>query len=122
MSSDLPLRPSAFAVLAALTRDPRTGIEILDEVEAAGESILGPGTLYRLLRELRDLGWIERVAPPPGDRGLLVPNGAGSGVDGGHRTSDGRGEDDRDGPAPRDQDPAGGLSDGGHDGGRSPGG
>jgi DNA-binding MarR family transcriptional regulator len=64
MTSPLPLRPSAFAVLAALATRSRTGIEILDEIEAAGASILGPGTLYRLLRELRELGWIERVDPP----------------------------------------------------------
>lgn len=63
----LPLRPTAFAVLAALARGPRTGVQILEGVDAGGASILGPGTLYRLLKELRSSGWIERVPPPPGD-------------------------------------------------------
>jgi DNA-binding PadR family transcriptional regulator len=51
----LPLRPVACAVLAALVEGPRPGIDILDQVNATvpGRPLLGPGTLYRLLRELR---------------------------------------------------------------------
>lgn len=60
----LPLRPSAFAVLAALDAGPRPGVEILEVTARTGVSILGPGTLYRLMRELRQEGWIERVPPP----------------------------------------------------------
>lgn len=71
IDGSLPLRPTALAVLAALAPGPLTGIEILDEAAHSGRSILGPGTLYRTLRELRAAGWIERVAPPadvgPGD-------------------------------------------------------
>lgn len=59
----LPLKPSAFAVLAALAEAPRPGIDVLDAVNAtvAGFPLFGPGTLYRLLRELRQERLIARV-------------------------------------------------------------
>lgn len=62
----LPVRPSVFALLAVLGEGPKTGVQILERLEEIGSSILGPGTLYRLLRELRGDGLIERVHPPPG--------------------------------------------------------
>jgi PadR family transcriptional regulator, regulatory protein PadR len=64
----LPLRPAAFAVLSALARGPRAGFEILEFVNAThpGSGLLGPGTLYRVLRELRQEGLIERT-PAPAD-------------------------------------------------------
>lgn len=65
-ASHLPLRPTAFAVLTALWDGPRPGFEILELAEEGGTSILGPGTLYRLMRELRQRGWVERV-PAPAD-------------------------------------------------------
>lgn len=67
-SDSLPLRPAAFAVLAALADRPAAGFEILERANAAtpGNPILGPGTLYRLMRELRQAGWIERSASPEG--------------------------------------------------------
>lgn len=68
LNRHLPLRPSAFAVLAALDAGPRTGVEVLEATARTGVSILGPGTLYRLMRELRQEGWIARV-PPPGEAG-----------------------------------------------------
>jgi DNA-binding PadR family transcriptional regulator len=63
VQSHLPLRPVAFAVLAALAEGPRAGIEILDQVNATvpGRPLLGPGTLYRLMRELRTEGLIGRT-------------------------------------------------------------
>jgi DNA-binding PadR family transcriptional regulator len=59
----LPLRPSAFAVLAALADGPLPGVDVLDAVNAtvAGAPILGPGTLYRLLKELREDQLVARV-------------------------------------------------------------
>lgn len=59
----LPLKPSAFAVLAALAETPLPGIDVLDAVNATtpGSPLLGPGTLYRLLRELRHEQLIARV-------------------------------------------------------------
>ena len=67
----LPLRPAAFAVLAALAEGPRPGFEILERVNQVVPSrpLLGPGTLYRLMRELRQARWIERTAPPKGEEG-----------------------------------------------------
>lgn len=61
----LPLRPVACAVLAALAHGPRPGIDILEAVNATvpGRPILGPGTLYRLLRELRQEKLIARGSP-----------------------------------------------------------
>jgi DNA-binding PadR family transcriptional regulator len=59
----LPVRPAAFAVLAALADGPLPGIDILEQVNATvpGRPLLGPGTLYRLMRELRQAGFIERA-------------------------------------------------------------
>src|SRR5262245_58802776 len=61
----LPLRPVACAVLAALAHGPRAGIDVLDAVNATvpGRPILGPGSLYRLLRELRQEKLIARGDP-----------------------------------------------------------
>lgn len=68
---DLPLRPAAFAILLALTEGPRAGFEAMVRANASlpGAPILGPGSLYRLLRELRGKGWVERVPPPDGADG-----------------------------------------------------
>ena len=59
----LPVRPAAFAVLAALGDGPRPGIDILDRVNGTVRRprLFGPGTLYRLLREMRDAGLIART-------------------------------------------------------------
>lgn len=68
MLGRLPLRPGVFAVLASLARGPAPGITILAHIERAGAGtrILGPGTLYRLLRELREEELIERTPAPSG--------------------------------------------------------
>jgi DNA-binding PadR family transcriptional regulator len=67
----VPLRPVAFAVLAALAEGPRPGIEILDQVNTTvpRRPLLGPGTLYRLMRELRQAGLITRTDPTPARSG-----------------------------------------------------
>ncbi len=59
----LPLRPVACAVLAALAEWPKPGIDIMEAVNATvpGHPILGPGSLYRLLKELRQDKLIFRV-------------------------------------------------------------
>jgi DNA-binding PadR family transcriptional regulator len=69
-SAFIPLRPSAFAVLAALARGPQLGIEVLDHIHATvpGTKLFGGGTLYRLLRDMRDEGLIERQGPEHADR------------------------------------------------------
>jgi len=66
----IPLRSSAFAVLAVLAAGPRPGIEILDHIHDTlpGSQMFGGGTLYRLLRDMRDEGLIERPGPEHADR------------------------------------------------------
>jgi DNA-binding PadR family transcriptional regulator len=60
----VPLRAVAFALLATLAEGPRPGIDILDGVNSTvpRRRLLGPGTLYRLMRELRGEGLIARTA------------------------------------------------------------
>src|SRR5689334_20350280 len=84
VSKHLPLRPVACAVLAALADGPKPGIEVMDAVNATvpGRPILGPGSLYRLLKELWQAKLIERAessAPGASDERqvhhLLTPLG-----------------------------------------------
>jgi DNA-binding PadR family transcriptional regulator len=50
-------------VLLALAKGPSHGLGIAEDVAnfTAGEILLGPGTLYRCLKDLVDAGAIERV-------------------------------------------------------------
>jgi DNA-binding PadR family transcriptional regulator len=61
---------ASFYVLLALSRGPAHGLGIADDVAALtdGEVLLGPGTLYRCLKDLSRAGAIERadVEDPPG--------------------------------------------------------
>jgi DNA-binding PadR family transcriptional regulator len=59
----LPLSPSAFYILLALAEEERHGYSITKEVEEAtnGSVNLGPGTLYRLIRQMVIDGWIVEV-------------------------------------------------------------
>jgi DNA-binding PadR family transcriptional regulator len=61
-----PLRPVVFAILIALNDESKHGYGIMKIVnERMGRrAVLGPGTLYRTLKELRDEGLIE-YAPSP---------------------------------------------------------
>ena len=61
--SFLPLSPSAFYILLALAADERHGYSILKEVEEAtgGSVTLGPGTLYRLIKQMVVDGWIVEI-------------------------------------------------------------
>jgi DNA-binding PadR family transcriptional regulator len=63
-----PLRPVVFAVLIALSEQKRHGYGIMKVVNErmSRRAVLGPGTLYRTLKELRDDGLIE-YAPAPSD-------------------------------------------------------
>lgn len=71
VAAALPVRPSALAVMAALADGPLPGFEILERANAgaAARPLLGPGTLYRLLRDMRKEKLIERVAAPAGEDG-----------------------------------------------------
>lgn len=67
----LPMKPAAFAVLAAIAEGPVAGFELLQRVNRSSPAtpILGPGTLYRVLRELRRSALIERTSAPDGIEG-----------------------------------------------------
>ncbi|NIP60811.1 MAG: PadR family transcriptional regulator [Gemmatimonadetes bacterium] len=62
----LPLRPVILSVLLALKDGPRHGYEVLESVESEQRlpSFLGPGSLYRTLKEMRERGLIEYRDPP----------------------------------------------------------
>ena len=62
----LPLRPIVLSVLIALRGGPRHGFEILESVESDQRlpAFLGPGSLYRTLKEMRESGLIEYCVPP----------------------------------------------------------
>ncbi len=59
----LPLGASAFYILLALAEEERHGYSIAKEVENASEGTirLGPGTLYRVIKQMVVDGWIEDV-------------------------------------------------------------
>ncbi len=67
--TETPLKPAVFHILLALSRDKMHGLGIADAVEAetAGEVRLGPGTLYRSLKEMTEAGIVDRAADPAGD-------------------------------------------------------
>jgi len=58
----LPLRPVEFQILASLSRGPRHGYLILQDMEGRGEGTAVPGmaTLYRAIRRLERSGLITR--------------------------------------------------------------
>jgi DNA-binding PadR family transcriptional regulator len=62
------LRPVVFAILIALNEESRHGYGVMKLVneQMGRRAVLGPGTLYRTLKELRDEGLIE-YAPAPTD-------------------------------------------------------
>ncbi len=57
------LSPAAFHILLALADGERHGYSIAKEVESAteGAASLGPGTLYRHLKQMLADGWIHDV-------------------------------------------------------------
>ena len=60
----LPLRPVVFSILVVLREAPLHGYGIMLRAnEHVGQqAILGPGTLYRTLKELRARGLIEHTS------------------------------------------------------------
>ena len=74
----LPVRSTVMAVLVALTSMERNGYEILEHVASDQQlpSFLGPGSLYRTLKEMREDGLIEyRASPPSASDGRLRYHG-----------------------------------------------
>ena len=66
----LPLSSSAFYILLALAHGDRHGYSISKEVEESTDGVvrLGPGTLYRIIKQMVVDGWITEVQDDaPGD-------------------------------------------------------
>lgn len=65
----LPLRPPVFHILLALAKADLHGLGIADEVEGAtdGAVELGPGTLYRSLKQMLEDGLVTETDPPEAD-------------------------------------------------------
>ena len=59
----LPLAPRDLMVLAVLAEGPLHGYGLIKAVEERSESgvLLDPANLYRMLRRMRALGWIEEA-------------------------------------------------------------
>ena len=66
MSSPTPLRTPVLHILLALSQTDLHGLGIAESVEEASEGAvcLGPGTLYRSLKEMCQAGLINEVEPP----------------------------------------------------------
>ncbi len=62
----LPLRPSVFAMLLVLNGGDMHGYGIMKRVNESGGTggLLGPGTLYRTLKEMRHLGLVTYTKAP----------------------------------------------------------
>jgi DNA-binding PadR family transcriptional regulator len=63
LRSSLPLGAATFYILLALAGGDRHGYGVIKEVEAqtAGTIKLGPGTLYRVIKQLLADGWIAEI-------------------------------------------------------------
>ena len=62
----LPLRPVVFSILMVLRGSPLHGYGVMQRANdhVGQRALLGPGTLYRTLKELRDDLLIETAEPP----------------------------------------------------------
>ena len=63
MQEHLPLAPRDLLILAVLAEGPLHGYGLIKAVEARSSSgvLLDPANLYRVLRRMRALGWIEEA-------------------------------------------------------------
>jgi DNA-binding PadR family transcriptional regulator len=76
----LPLAPRDLLILSVLAEDPLHGYGIIKAVERRSQSgvLLDPANLYRVLRRMRRVGWIEDVPalagePPPSNGSAETP-------------------------------------------------
>lgn len=69
VQDQLPLAPRDLLILAVLSEQPLHGYGLIKAVETRSRSgvLLDPANLYRVLRRMSGLGWIER-APDSGER------------------------------------------------------
>jgi DNA-binding PadR family transcriptional regulator len=63
VTDHLPLAPRDLLVLAVLAEGPLHGYGLIKAVEARSPAgvLLDPANLYRVLRRMRALGWIEEA-------------------------------------------------------------
>ena len=63
------LGPAVFNILLALAKADLHGLGIAQEIERAtdGAVALGPGTLYRSLKEMAQQGLVREIEPPSDD-------------------------------------------------------
>src|SRR5690349_10237473 len=63
----LPLTPAVFHILLALANGERHGYGIMQEIAAAtdGQMRIGPGTLYRSIKQMLAAGMIEESDERP---------------------------------------------------------
>jgi len=64
---DLAMTPTLFQILLALADRERHGYAVMQEIgrSTAGQIRIGPGTLYRALKQLLKAGWIEESDERP---------------------------------------------------------
>jgi DNA-binding PadR family transcriptional regulator len=63
-----PLTPAVFHVLLALADGPLHGYAIMQAVEVASGSDMGPGTIYGSLQRMEDAGLVKEIAAQDDDR------------------------------------------------------
>ena len=65
--SFLPLTPAIYEILLTLADDERHGYAIMSEINqrAADEIRIGPGTLYRSIRRMLEMGLIDESDERP---------------------------------------------------------
>lgn len=63
----LPLKPAVFHILLALTDGEQHGYGIMREIErfTDGQMKIGPGTLYRSIKQMLETGLIEKSDERP---------------------------------------------------------
>lgn len=63
----LPLKPAVFHILLALTNGEQHGYGIMREIErfTDGQMKIGPGTLYRSIRQMLEIRLIEESDERP---------------------------------------------------------
>ena len=66
----LPLAPRDLLILTALAEEPLHGYGIIKAVESRSQAgvLLDPANLYRVLRRMRELGWIREAEGRGGRR------------------------------------------------------
>lgn len=69
LQRSLPLAPRDLLILAVLAEGPNHGYGLIKAVEARSEAgvLLDPANLYRVLRRMREEGWIEDSPDTDGD-------------------------------------------------------